>query len=380
MLNSYYILLLKDKKRIIDLYKKNIYFFKIKYYKNSAYLYVDDDNYLKILKYFKLYDISLYKIGGFNKLKKILIKYQFFIYSIVVSLIILFVLSNTIFDVIIMSDNSELVSIVKRELDEYNLSKYRFVKSYNEKEKIKENILKNYKDKIEWLEIDRVGTKYYIRLLERKINNNVNVDKYQNIIAKKNAVITEIKSSSGEIIKKINDYVNKGEVIISGKIIKNDEIKNIVRAEGTIYGETWYNVKVHLPLSFRKKKYTGNSYNVLTLSIFDKRIHLFNKKKYHEEEYIDKNILSSRILPFSLNSTKVLEVSESTTLYTYDQILQSGMTIARERLESSLPLDAKILSQKKLKLYQENNIIVIEVFFKVYENITDYEIIEEEGE
>ena len=92
MLNSYYILLLKDKKRIIDLYKKNIYFFKIKYYKNSAYLYVDDDNYLKILKYFKLYDISLYKIGGFNKLKKILIKYQFFIYSIVVSLIILFVL------------------------------------------------------------------------------------------------------------------------------------------------------------------------------------------------------------------------------------------------------------------------------------------------
>ena len=53
--------------------------------------------------------------------------------------------------------------------------------------------------------------------------------------------------------------------------------------------------------------------------------------------------------------------------------------IAKEKLESNLDSSAKILLQKKLKLYEENNIIVIEVFFKVYENITDYENIQEEG-
>ena len=70
---------------------------------------------------------------------------------------------------------------------------------------------------------------------------------FQNVVAKKNAVIMEIRSSSGQIIKKINDYVNKGDVIISGNITKKDEIKNVVKAEGIVYGETWYNVKVELP-------------------------------------------------------------------------------------------------------------------------------------
>ena len=46
----------------------------------------------------------------------------------------------------------------------------------------------------------------------------------------------------------------------------------------------------------------------------------------------------------------------------------------------SLAPDSKILFQKKLKLYEENSTIIIEVFFKVYEEITDFEKIEVEGE
>ena len=56
------------------------------------------------------------------------------------------------------------------------------------------------------------------------------------------------------------------------------------------------------------------------------------------------------------------------------------MTLARKKLEENLIKGSKILSQKKLKLYEENNIIVVEVFFKVYENITAYEEIIKEGE
>ena len=376
MFNSYYILLLKDKKKVINLYKNNIYIFKIKYNRDNVYLYVDEDNYLKSLKYFKLYDLSLYKVGGLKKYKNLLIKYKIFIFSIIISLIMLVFLSNIIFDINIMSDNKELVKIIKRELEEESFIKYHFIKSFEEKELIKKKILNDYKDKIEWIEIDRVGTKYNIRLLERKKNNNKD-DKYQNVISKKNAIILAIKSSSGEIVKKVNDYVNKGDVIISGNIIKNDEVKDTVRADGIIYGETWYNVKVEMPFSYLEKKYTGNSYNTISLMVFNKRINLFNKSKYNQKEYIDKTILSNKILPFSINKTKVMEVNNSVSLYTYDQVLQKAMSLAKEKLENNLDSDSEILLQKKLKLYEENNIIVVEVFFKVYENITDYEIIEE---
>ncbi len=373
MFKNYYILVLTDKKRILDLYKQNIYFFKIKYTKDKIYLYVNEENYLKINKYLKIYNISLYKKCGLNHYKDLIVKYRYFIISMFISILIIFILSNIIFEVNIMSDNKELVSIIDQELKEYNLSKYHFVKSYDDKEKIKNKILNDYKDKIEWLEIERIGTKYYIHLLERKISNSKVNSNSRNVIAKRNAIIMDIKSSKGEIVKKEYDYVNKGDVIISGNITKNDEIKNKVRAEGVIYGETWYNVKVELPISYHEKRYTGNNYYSFTLSIFNKRFYLFNKKRYKEEEYIDKPILTSLILPFSLNKTNVYEVNDVTNLYTYDLILEKGITIAREKLASNLDSDAKILSQKKLKLYEENNIIVIEMFFAVYENITDYE-------
>ena len=148
-----------------------------------------------------------------------------------------------------MSNNKDLVKIINRELEEADFKKFRFIKSYAEKEKLKDKILSEYKDKLEWLEIDLIGTKYYVRILERVINKEHNYN-YQSIVARKNATIKEIKASSGSIVKKVNDYVNKGDEIISGYIKKGDDIKDIVEAKGSVYGETWYNVKVILPRTY----------------------------------------------------------------------------------------------------------------------------------
>lgn len=379
-MHSYYVLKLEDKNNLYKLYRSNVYFIKIKYIDNYCLLYVDDDNYLKLLKYFKIYNISLIKVYGLNKYKILIKKYYIFIISIIISLIMMYILSNIIFDIKIMSNNEEIIKILENELNEYGISKYHFIKNYQEKEEIKKKILKEFKDKLEWIEIDRIGTKYYIRVLERIINNENNINEYKHVVSKKNAVILEIKASSGEIVKKVNDYVNKGDIIISGNITKKDEIKSKVEAKGSVYGEVWYNVKVEFPRTYNLKKYTGNIYNRLTINIFDKKIFLFGKKKYSNEEYYDKPILSSNILPFSINKTKIMEYIDTKSIYTYDTILEKAMTLARDKLLISLSSDAKILSQKKLKLYEENNIIIVEVFFKVYENITDYKVINEEGE
>ena len=42
--------------------------------------------------------------------------------------------------------------------------------------------------------------------------------------------------SSGQIVKNVNSYVKKGEVIVSGYITLNDSIKNNVSSNGIIYG------------------------------------------------------------------------------------------------------------------------------------------------
>ena len=369
-----------NKKYVTRLLKYKVNIFKIKYQDDICFLYVDKSNYDKLMKYRDIYEISLVKIKGLLKYQELFKQNNIFIVSIIIGLIFMYLLSNIIFDVRIMTNKKDLIKIINSELSEYKLTKYHFVKSFKEKEIIKKKILTDYQDKIEWLEIDNVGSVYYIRVLERIINDKNESSKYQNIIAKKNATILEIKASSGEIVKKVNDYVNKGDVIISGKITKKDEVKNIVEARGKVYGETWYNVKVELPRTYQELKYTGNSFNKISLNIFDKRYFLFKTKKYKNEEYQDKVIINNNLLPFSINKTLVKESIVDTYFYTYTDALDIGLTLAKQKLMDSLNKDSKILLQKKLKLYEENSKIIVVVFFKVYEDITDYEKIVKDGE
>lgn len=375
-----YILKLEDVKNLNRLLKYQVRFIKIKYQNNSCFLYVNENDYQKLIKFFDLYNLSLYKIEGFLKYKNLLNKYFIFIISMIIGILFLYLLTFIVFDIEIMTNKQDLIKIIQNELDAANLKKYQFVKSFNEKEKIKETILNNYKDKFEWIEIDRVGTKYYIHLLERVIHEEDKEINYQNVVAKKNAVIGEIKATSGEVVRKVNDYVNKGDVIISGLITKKDEVKNIVEAKGKIYGETWYNVKVELPTRYQDKRYTGNSYQRLSLNIFNKKIFLSKGKRYIKEEYDDHLIMGSSLVPFSLNNTIIKEIKEDTYFYTYQDAEALGFDLAKKKLLDSLNSDSKIIYQKKLKLYEENSTIIIEVFFKVYEDITDYQKIDIEGE
>ena len=376
-----YILKLSNKKYINKILHLKVNIIKIKYQDDICFLYVDKANYEKIIKYQDLYGISLLKVNGLLKYKLLLKDNLIFIISLLVGICFLYLLSNIIFDVKIMTNKNDLIKIINSELEDNGLVKYHLVKSFKEKEIIKNKILSNYQDKIEWLEIDRVGSVYYVRVLERVINNNKKEITYQNIVSKKNATIIEIKASSGDIVKKVNDYVNKGDVIISGKITKKDEVKNIVEANGRVYGETWYNVKVELPRTYNDIKYTGNSFTRISFNVFNKRYFLFKNKKYDNEEYNDKIIINNNLIPFSISNTKILETREETYFYTYQDALDIGLTLAKEKLLDSLNKDSKILLQKKLKLYEENSKIIIVVFFKVYEDVTDYQrIVLEDGD
>lgn len=375
-----YILKMENKNNINKLIKYHVRFMKIKYMNDTCFLYVDEENYSKLLKFFDIYQISLIEVKGLLKYQLLLKKYYIFFISVLLGILLVYFLSNIIFDIRIMTNKKDLIKIINNELEEYGLVKYRFIKSFEEKEEIKKKILNNYKDKFEWLEIERVGTRYYIKVLERIINQQEDVETYRNVIAKKNAIILEIKASNGQIIKKVNDYVNKGDIIISGNITKKDEIKQKVKASGTVYGETWYTVQVQLPHTYEKKIYTGNSYKRLTINIFNQKIFLFGKKNYQKEEEDEQILLDSKILPISLSKTEILEIKSSKAIYTYDEALNKGLDIARKKLMDYLSGNCQILEQKKLKLYEEDSTIIIEVFFKVYEEITDYNNISVEGE
>ena len=84
-----------------------------------------------------------------------------------------------------------------------------------------------------------------------------------------------IEATTGEVVKRKNDYVKKGDILISGKIMKGNEVSKLVQASGKIYGEVWYNIKVEHPLIHQIKKETGKQHKSYTIIFFNKTFSLF---------------------------------------------------------------------------------------------------------
>ena len=365
-----------DEKYFKRLISYHIYINKIKKQNNYYLLYLDFDNYEKINKFKKIYNIEFVGYKGLVKYKYLLKKhYPFFIMAIFGISLIIF-LSNIIFQIDIKTEDKEIKELISRELNSKGISLYKFVKSYEDKESIKKEILNNNKDKLEWIEITREGSKYIVEVEKRIINNENTDTKPRNIVALKNAIILSIEARNGSIVKKLNDYVKKGDVIVSGEITHKDEVVDLVRADAVIYGETWYNVHVSYPIAYQEKKYTGNTKTRLGLTLFTKKYNLFDKTPYKNEEIKETNIFKHQFLPLKLSFEKVYEVIDEDNIYTVDEACEEAVKLARSKILAKLPKDSKILSQKKLKIIVNNSTIDVDVFFKVYENITDTKEIE----
>ena len=370
-----------NKKYFSKLLKYHIYFLENKIKKDDCYLYMDLENYEKLEKYKHIYPFELIGYQGLKKCQLIVKQYILFFMMFLLGIFFLFILSSVIFKIEIKTNDVEIKNLVSRSLEKYDIKLYQFVKSFSKKEEIKNKILDENKDKLEWLEITRVGSKYVINVEERILNHIDNDDTPRDIVALKNAIILSIDAKTGSIVKRLNDYVKKGDVIVTGKLTHNEEVVDLVRADAIIYGETWYNIHVSYPLVYYEKTYTRKEKTRFSFNFLNFKWNIFDNELYDEEEIVENNIFYHSFLPIKLKKETVKEIVLIDDIYTVEEASQRAILKAQEKLLKTLPKDSKILSQKKLKIMVNNSTIDIDVFFKVYENITDtLEIKVEEGE
>ena len=332
----------------------------------------------RILELKTIYDIEIINYYGFLKFKRLLYKNKILILSIIIGICLLFFLSNIIFNIEIIHNDKEIRDMLKSELKKYDVTSFKLKKDYNELENIKKKILNEHKKELEWIEIEVVGTKYIIRVEERKMNKKEEIVPIRNIVATKHAIIKSIEAKHGDIVKEINTYVKPGDVIISGDIKLNEESKAKVGAEGIVYGEVWYQTQVEFPYEYHEKQYTGNKKNIYSLKFLDNYFDLFNFKPYKQSENKEKNIIGNSLLPISLVKIEQREVIKKDKIYSEKEALNEALKLAKNKIEANLDEKEYIISQKKLKVDARNSKIVVDVFFKVYENITGYSDIPEE--
>lgn len=370
----------KDVKRFIrNLHKMHINFYKIRYIKDSVVIKVNDYDYKKIKDIKTIYDIKIIRYYGLARIENFIKKYKIFLITLLFGFFLFITLTNIIFEVEVIHNDSEIREMILNELKEEGITKYKFVVSYNKKEKIKNNILNKYNDKLEWIEIKRIGTKYVVEVEERKQNYNVIDNTPRNIVAKKNGIITKIVSNHGEIVTKVDQYVKKGDILISGVIHNKEEVVDNIKADGSVYAETWYTVTVLLPYHYSEEEKTGRNEKIIKFKFLNKEINLFENKDF--DNYIIKDIykIKNFLLPISISLEELEETNIKDYVYTIENASIYASEIGKKRLRDQLGEDTQILFEKQLKTSENNSKIEVVMFYKVIEDITDYsEIVEQE--
>lgn len=361
-------------KRIISMDIEILDMKKLKY--NEVSIKINKEDYKRILEVKSIYEVDILDLYGMDKIKKKLKNNRFLIVSIIVSFLFIYYLSNIIFSIEVIHNNESLRNLIIDELRENDVRVYGYKKNYSEIEQIKTKILSKYKDKIEWLEIENKGTKYIIKVEERIIKDNDNNYTVRDIIASKDALLISIEAINGEIIRNKNEYVKKGDTIITGSIKLYDEVKKNVMAEGVVYGEVWYKATVEYPLSYIEEKETNIKNKVYVFKIGNRKFEILNLKKFSSKKIKTDVIFKHLFLPIELvveKQTKIIKIKENISK---EEAEEKAINLAKNKIISKLSDKEYIIDTKKLKVEANDSKIVIDIFFSVCEDITDYKEIE----
>lgn len=358
-------------KRLND-HQINIY--KINYLNKEIEIFINEKNLEKAYELKTIYELEKLDEFGIKKLFKKIEKNFILIVLLILNVIFINYLANYIYKVEIIENKIELKKYINQILVKNNIKPYAKKKSYKTIEKIKNKILLENKDHIEWIEIIESGVKYIVKVEERIKKEDKEEFEYQNIVASKEGIVKKIIASNGQVVVNKNDYVKKGDVLISGIIKLNGEEKNRIKASGVVYAEAWYKVKTSEDLYKNVREKTQECTKGFKLQFFNKSFKFYSKYKY--EEIKEKILVKSIILPMYISYDNSCKINYVNAIQTYEEAKDQAILKARLEIEKNLKDEEKIISFKQLQVDLKDSKIIVETLFSVLEQISEIKEIE----
>lgn len=336
----------------------NIPLYNINYQKDYLLVTINQED-LKNIKKLNYYSkITVYEYKG--KKKHLLnIKANFYnIILLILFISLIYFYSNVIVSVEVKHENQEIINKVNKLLIENNIKKYTLTKNNQELNAISDKILEENRDFLDFISITRNGMKYIVNIEERIIKNEEKETGFCHVVATKDGVIENIIAKKGVIVVEKGMSVKKGDILISGEIALNEEIKDNTCANGEVYANTWYKININYPLNKVTKEYTKRI--KINIKAFGKYLKTRLYEKYDEEKI------------FSINNVKLVRQKEytlKTEKLSHDEALNLALEAAEEKLKEKLNDNSTIIDKKVLKESQNNSTIELEVFISVNESI-----------
>lgn len=241
-----------------------------------------------------------------------------------------------------------------------------------------EKKLREEYDYITWASAKIEGTKLHVTIKENEVGTGTETVQTESgdLRATVSGNVVSMVTRAGVPAVKNGDYVNEGDVVISGivPIMNDDETMRTyheVRADGDVTIESVLSYRDELALAYEKKVYTGNSDRALVFGLKDKefKIGFLNLEGDYETLSVRKQVrlLDNLYLPVIYGHNDYIEYRMVESTYTKEEaaaILNDRFCRFCETLEEK----GVQIMQKDVKINNTGDKVVMSGTLTVREN------------
>ena len=276
---------------------------------------------------------------------------------------ILIVLSQRFVWSMSVTGNQNLTSSeIASKLDQYGFGIGAYVPKVNT-DRI-ENKLLIESDEISWISINIIGTHAEIEVREyEKKDSSLEYVGAANLVAKKSGVIEDVRIYKGNVVVSSGQYVEKGDLLVSGLYDSNILGFRYTRAQGEVAARTTNEFYIEIPYEYVSYEHTGKQYYDKYLNFFDYSINISKNSGnlgafYDKIDMVEKCCIFGRIdTPFSFRTVKYLECVEKVTYRTQAEAEELAYFELSKKL-SDIADDSIILRKTIIPRVNENSFAI----------------------
>jgi len=311
------------------------------------------------------------------------------------SILLVFLLSNMIWEVKVTGVPKEIEEKIIEQLEQYGIHTGSWILSLDSPNEIQQNLVDDVPELL-WVGVDQKGTTFYLEGVEKVVVKEEPPDGPRNLIAAKEGVIKNMYVSRGRAQVAVNDYVEPGDLLVSG-VIGEDRVESedeeetddeensqveYVPADGEIIANTWYETSVTVPLMSNQELLTGQNKKRYYLKLGDVQFPVwgFTDPPYqhiHRETNEQSINFFNWELPVKFVETTLNEKIYDQEERTKEEAIQIGIQQAKNELQLRLGPDAEILSEKVLHETTDNGKVTLDLYISAEENIATEQPINE---
>ncbi len=216
---------------------------------------------------------------------------------------------------------------------------------------------------LSWITVNMHGSLAEVTAVERREKPEMHYQgECSNIVADKDAFVTQVNILAGQAQVKPGCLVNKGDILISGVVESTYSSPRFLRSMGSVQGETNMEIIALMPESELVRHYTGEKNRRFALIIGNKRINFYSGSSI-SDSFCDKIISVWNMGIEDLLSLPVSLVCETLSIYELLPVemddYNSGQYLERSLRDSLLrEIGEGELISEKLSFAEERGLLI----------------------